>query len=187
MPPERMILMKKSRPLDAIVVLGYKLNPDGSPKEQMLDRLHCGASCYHKGMAQKIIVCGGKTPGTPITEAEMMKKWLVAHSIPFTAIHCEGLSQITLENLVNAKQLLGHTLHPRICLITSDYHLFRACWIARSLGFRVHGCKAPMKPSKEKTLARKKEPFYLFNYVMGWEKNTAKRPKWFTRILHNMK
>ncbi len=179
--------MKHSHPYDAIVVLGYKLNADGSPKEQLIDRLKRAVDCYRQGASHTIITCGGQTPKTPNTEAEQMKNWLIGHEVPPGAIRCEDRSQITCENLMNAKQMITKEEHPRILLVTSDYHMFRASWIARSLGFRVHGCKAPMMPSPEKRLARKREPIYWLNYVMGWETGRKKQPQWFAAAIRKIK
>lgn len=73
---------------DAILLLGLKLEPDGSPRQELLLRIQKAAECYFKGLAPLIIPCGGQTPGTPVSEAAVMRRELLQLNVPETAIHC---------------------------------------------------------------------------------------------------
>ena len=85
--------------------------------------------------------CGGLTPGQQQTEAEVMRKLLIARGIPEAIIQLEDRSRITIENVRNAYALLGPG--KQVALVTSDYHLERALDDCRRAGFDVCGVGAP--------------------------------------------
>ena len=130
---------------DAILLLGLKLNADGTPKHELTLRIETAADCWKKRLAPLIIPCGGQTPDTPVSEAAVMRDALVALGVPESAIHMEDRSLITVENLLNAREMLGKK-HPRVLIVTSDYHLPRAMALANDQGLEAAGRGSPCKP-----------------------------------------
>lgn len=81
------------------------------------------------------LLLGGRT-GAGLSEAEAALGALRRHGVPTDAdIRCEDASTDTLENLRNARALLGESAAARVALVSSRYHLPRCLLLARSLGF----------------------------------------------------
>lgn len=171
------------RRYDAILLLGLKLNPDGRPRHELELRIEKAAECWRQGLAPFVIPCGGQTPGTPCSEAEVMRDRLIALGIPEDVIRMEAQSQITIENFVNARALLNSS-RPRVLIVTSDYHMLRARLICRfSAHMRSAGCKARIPRSEIRT-ERKMEPLHLIDYVLGYQSGRRMRPQWYTRLMY---
>lgn len=89
----------------------------------------------------KAILSGGQGPGEDITEALCMKKHLVKMGIDESRLILEENSTSTKENLKFSKEIL-EKLAPdtkEITVITSDTHLYRACYLAKKEGFIPKG------------------------------------------------
>lgn len=123
---------------DAIVVLGGGITPAAPPflmepdLADAADRVWYAAQLYRRGVARRIIVSGGsfvEQRGGPATsEAEAMRRFLIDLGVPLEAIVSEGNSLNTLENIRNARQVVGDA---RVALVTSAFHMPRALKIAR--------------------------------------------------------
>ncbi|MBR5383725.1 MAG: YdcF family protein [Clostridia bacterium] len=166
---------------DAILLLGLKLLPDGSPTHELTLRVETAASCFKAGRAPRIICCGGQTPGTPVSEANVMRGMLIALGVPGNAVLCEDRSQITVENFKNARKMLD-TPRPSVLIVTSDYHMFRAKAICRiSAHMRCRGCKARI-PKDETRIARHDEPLHTIDYLLGFQSGRRERPDWYMKL-----
>ncbi len=77
---------------DIALVLGNKVNPDGSPSQRLKARLDTAAKYYKNGNYPKVIVSGG-TGIEGIPEGTVMKKYLVSQGIPPEAIHDPQLTK----------------------------------------------------------------------------------------------
>ena len=173
------------RRYDAILLLGLKLNPDGSPRKELLLRIQTAARCYREGLALLVIPCGGQTPGTPVSEAAVMRDLLIEQGVPAQAIRLEDRSQLTVENFVNARGLL-EAARPRVLIVTSDYHMLRAKMICRfSAHMRPAGRKARIPRATVRT-QRLEEPLHLIDYMLGYQSGRFKRPKWYTRLMYGL-
>ena len=74
------------RTYDAILLLGLRLNPDGSAQEEMLLRSKKAAELWKAGVAPVIVACGGPTGGSGRTEAEVLKEELVSLGVAESAV-----------------------------------------------------------------------------------------------------
>ena len=126
--------------IDAILILGHRLEPDDSPSEDQIRRIDCAVARWRETNAPVIMPCGGLTPGHNRTEADVMRELLVARGVPAEIIHLEDRSRITIENVRNAVALLGEG--KRVALVTSDYHVERALEDCRRAGLNAYGVGA---------------------------------------------
>ena len=126
--------------IDAILILGHRLEPDDSPSEDQIRRIDCAVAHWRETNAPVIMPCGGLTPGHNRTEADVMRELLVARGVPAEIIHLEDRSRITIENVRNAVALLGEG--KRVALVTSDYHVERALEDCRRAGLNAYGVGA---------------------------------------------
>lgn len=86
------------------------------------------------------IASGGQGDDETISEAEAMKRYLLAKGVPQAVIFKEDKSCTSRENLIFAEKLkeeLG--LVGKTALVTSNYHLFRCLRLAHELGIRCTG------------------------------------------------
>ncbi|MBB6021223.1 uncharacterized SAM-binding protein YcdF (DUF218 family) [Paenibacillus sp. JGP012] len=93
-----------------------------------------------------VIVSGGQGPGESIPEALAMRNYLVDQGIDPAQITMEDRSTTTQENLAFSKKIMDAAgiEHPEIMIVTSDYHMFRAKYIAAKNGYAAeYGISAP--------------------------------------------
>ena len=162
---------KTPRPLnkrDAIIVLGARIMPDGELSTTVLHRVQTALKAYQDGYGKLLIVCGAKGRDEPETEAGAMARWLTANGVPQSAIVVEDKSTDTIENLQNAKaEMKARGLETAI-VVTSDYHLTRALWLARDQGLDAIGASAPGNITwGQRIEARFRESLSWINYALG--------------------
>lgn len=153
----------------ALVILGGALNPDGSMREELLSRLQLGLACAAQYPNARVICTGGGTAkeNKAVTEAGQMGAWLTAHGLEEERLILEEESLSTIENAQKTLARL-QSESPELtalALITSDYHVARACLlfeaVARMEGQGQHvvsNCASPA-PNKE----------YTPEYLRGWQ------------------
>lgn len=121
---------------EALIVLGAGV--DGElPTRTLSSRLEKAVEYLERNPGCVVVVTGGRGPGEDITEALAMERYLVENGISPDRIIKEELSTGTAENFQNAKALLDSRLGEdlRVAVITGDYHIIRACMIAKETGF----------------------------------------------------
>ena len=129
---------------DTIIVLGAGVN-GSTPSLSMCNRLDAALAYLNANPAATVIVSGGQGPGEDITEAKAMADYLTAHGIDSARIVQEDRSRTTRENLENSFAILrAHGGDPAdgVGIVTSEYHLYRAKRMARSLGADPAGIAA---------------------------------------------
>ena len=108
------------------VVLGNRMNDDGSPSELMLKRMELAIEMYNKMHPDKIIVSGGlanKKAG--ITEASFMRNHLIDQGIPDDVIVEEGNSMTTQQNAIFSVPMAKDMGAKSIVVVTSAEHMSR--------------------------------------------------------------
>ena len=129
---------------DTIIVLGAGVN-GSTPSLSMCNRLDAALGYLNANPAATVIVSGGQGPGEDITEARAMADYLTAHGIDSARIVQEDRSRTTRENLENSFAILrarGGDPADGVGIVTSEYHLYRAKRMARSLGADPSGIAA---------------------------------------------
>ncbi|PKM79560.1 MAG: YdcF family protein [Firmicutes bacterium HGW-Firmicutes-14] len=123
-----------SMKVDYLIVLGAGLKGEkmSSTLKSRIDR----ALNYLEGYPDtKVIVSGGQGPGEDITEAEAMRRYLVANGIADNRVIKEEKSTSTIENLRLSKKIVAETSKKNeIIIVTSDYHMLRAKMLAKRAG-----------------------------------------------------
>lgn len=121
---------------DVIVILGHRLLPNDTPSEDLKRRIAKALEVWRETKAPLILVCGGLTEDRHRTEAEVMKEMLIAQGVPEEIIQLEDQSRITLENMVNAYDLLGP--EKRVAVVSSDYHMDMAMKDCEAVGLNAY-------------------------------------------------
>lgn len=131
---------------DTLLVLGAKVKGKPAYPSQMLKERLDHAVHVHKCYPEsQIIVSGGQGPDESEPEAVVMKRYLIAQGIPSTCIRTEVKSSRTKENLLFSQKRFGFN---DLVIITSDYHMFRALFLAKRLHIRASGSAAKSKSRK---------------------------------------
>ena len=124
------------------VLLFGKHAPGGRIDHDFDARLDRAVSLWRERPPRHVVLLGGGAPGEP-TEAEVARGALFARGLAADApLQLEAQSRDTLENLRNARALLGERWSRRVTLLSSRYHLARCALFARQLGFDAELCAA---------------------------------------------
>ncbi len=120
---------------DAIVVLGASVYIDGTPSAVLQDRLDDAIALYFAGVAPKIIMSGdGSTES--YNEPAAMKEYAISQGVPSEDIFCDAYGFSTYDTMYRAKHVFGVN---RAVVTTQTWHLYRALYIAQTLGMDAVG------------------------------------------------
>lgn len=150
--------------VDCILVLGCLVKNSGEPSHMLEDRLRRAVELYHAGVAPKLLMSGDHGQ-KDYNEVEAMKQYAIEHGVPSEDIFMDHAGFSTYESCYRAKEIFGVE---KIILVTQEYHLYRALYIAEKLGLEVYGVNADyrtyynqkMRDIRE-ILARVKDFFYV--------------------------
>jgi uncharacterized SAM-binding protein YcdF (DUF218 family) len=135
--------MKKAEPgADYLIVLGAQVR--GTVVTKSLKKRLDTAYEYLTSSPDTIaVVSGGQGTGEDISEAEAMKRYLVAKGLSQSRIITEDKSTNTEEN-IRYSRLFFKKDNPKVVIVTNSFHIFRALKIAHKQGiFNAQGMAAP--------------------------------------------
>ncbi|MFC4651930.1 YdcF family protein [Lactococcus nasutitermitis] len=123
---------------DSILVLGSFIEPNKQPATITKNRLNAALKIAKVNPKSKIIISGGKGSDEPVAEATAMANYLETKGISKQRIIEENKASDTSQNLSFSKKYLkGRTV-----IVTSDFHLYRALYLARKLDVKSAGYAA---------------------------------------------
>lgn len=148
--------------VDCILVLGCKVHSDGAPSAMLEDRLRRGVELFHAGAAPKLLMSGDHGTMT-YNEVQSMKQYAIDHEIPSCDIFMDHAGFSTYESIYRARDIFQAK---KIIIVTQEYHLHRALYIAAALGIEAYGVDADYRSYSGQTardireiLARNKDFF----------------------------
>ncbi len=128
----------KLKDVDCILVLGCQVKADGTPSPMLSDRLKRGIDLYKRGVAPKIIMSGDHGR-KEYDEVNAMKQAAMDEGIPSEDIFMDHAGFSTYESLYRAKEIFQAD---KLVVVTQEYHLYRALYIAKKLGIEAYGVTA---------------------------------------------
>ncbi len=150
---------------DCILVLGAGVH--GETLSHMLeDRVKTGISLYEKGASPKILMSGDHGR-EDYDEVNAMKNYAKKEGVPSADIFMDHAGFSTYESMYRAKEVF---CAKKIIIVSQKYHLYRAIYVARSLGLEAYGVDAQLRPYAADTnifntlrefLARNKDFLYV--------------------------
>lgn len=129
---------KELEDVDCILVLGCYVKPNGTPSDMLFDRIKMGTELYFANASPKIIMSGDHGRDN-YDEVTTMKKYAVDAGVPSSDVFCDHAGFSTYESIYRAKEIFGAK---KIIIVTQDYHLHRAIYIAEQLGLEACGVAA---------------------------------------------
>lgn len=130
--PDNVNIIKNA---DCIIVLGCQVKDDGTPSSMLKDRLDRGIELYNKGVAPKIIMSGDHGQ-TEYDEVNTMKQYAIDAGIPSEDIFMDHAGFSTYESIYRARDVFKAET---IVVVTQEYHLYRALYIADALDVTAYG------------------------------------------------
>ena len=166
--------------VDCILVLGACVRSDGSLSAMLEDRLRRGVELYELGAAPKLLMSGDHGREN-YDEVDAMKQYAVDQGIASADVFMDHAGFSTYESMYRAKEIFQAK---KIIIVTQEYHLYRALYIAESLGLEAYGVSSDYRAYSgqaardiREVLARvkdfgtsifKPEPTYLGEAIPIW-------------------
>ncbi len=121
--------------VDCIVVLGCLVKADGSPSGMLRDRLDTALMLWNRGVSDTLLMSGDH--GTKeYDEVNAMRNFAVAQGVPIERIFMDHAGFCTYDSIYRLKEIFGAK---KVVIVTQEYHLYRALYIAKSMGLDAHG------------------------------------------------
>lgn len=121
--------------VDCILVLGCLVKDNGVPSDMLADRLRRGVELYGLGAAPKLLMTGDHGR-EGYDEVDAMKQYAVDSGIASSDVFMDHAGFSTYESIYRAKEIFQAE---KIIIVTQEYHLYRALYIAQSLGLDAYG------------------------------------------------
>jgi uncharacterized SAM-binding protein YcdF (DUF218 family) len=162
--------------LDAVIVLGGGMAPDGAMNHRGRDRVRAARHMLAEGHAEVAIMSGGAGIGPLFAEAVQMASYAREIGMAEDRILLEPRSLTTLENLRFSFRLAEARGLERLGIVTSAFHLHRALMLARLLGRGdVEGFAAEPVPERFILFSRLGP---LVRETLAWWFNLGKAAGW---------
>ena len=138
-----LVHLKRKRNADYIIVLGAGIIGSKVPP-LLAARIEKGIEllCYNPNAV--LIMSGGQGSGEDISESKAMADYAIDKGVSAEKIILEQKSVSTEENLRFSRELMN-TQNPKIIIVTTAYHMFRALILAKRQGIRCVGFGAKTK------------------------------------------
>lgn len=125
-----------TQPSDAIVVLGARVNADGSPGSDLTSRTYRGVDLWLNGYAPHLI-CTGGFKGDRLSAAAVCKRFAIQLGVPAEQVFLAEGSSNTIEDAQVTAELMAAQGWKTAILVSHPLHLYRARWLFRRAGVQV--------------------------------------------------
>ena len=140
---ERIVTVEETATLedvDCIIVLGCQVRDDGTLSHMLRDRLMRGLEVYHAGATPKLLMSGDHGR-KEYDEVNAMKQYAIENGVPSEHVFMDHAGFSTYETVYRAKEIFEAD---KVIIITQEYHLYRALYIADKLGLEAYGVSADL-------------------------------------------
>lgn len=134
---------RKRRDLDYIVVLGAGIRGE-AVTPLLASRIERGIRLLYENPRALLILSGGQGEGEDIPEGEAMRRYALSQGVDPGRILTEEKSLNTRQNLLFSRALMEGE-KPKIAVVTTSYHVFRALLLARKCHIPCKGYGARTK------------------------------------------
>lgn len=127
-------LSDKKQTADAAIILGSKVNPDGTLSERLKARVNKGLELYNDKRVQTIIVSGG-FGREGHWEGDKMKEYLVMNKVPANKIFVDNFGNDTEKTVINSIRILDSLNLTSAITVSQYFHQTRTKKLFRNKGF----------------------------------------------------
>ena len=121
--------------VDCVLVLGCLVRDNGVPSDMLYDRIRRGVELYDNGASPKLLMSGDHGR-VDYNEVKAMKDTAMMLGVPSEDIFMDHAGFDTYDSIYRAKAIFGAD---KIIIVSQGYHLYRALYIAESLGIEAYG------------------------------------------------
>jgi len=148
-----------------LLILGAGVLPNQNPSQLLKARLDTGLRLFNDGKGDWFIVSGDNRTSN-YNEPKVMRDWLLKHGVPAKLIVSDFAGKRTYDSLRRAKKVFGIK---KVVIVTSDFHLARALFLARNMGLDAYGVTASTKimPFKKSISFWTRE--YIARHLAIWD------------------
>lgn len=126
--------------IDCIIVLGCQVKDDGSLSHMLRDRLMRALEVYEAGAAPKLLMSGDHGR-EDYDEVGAMKNYAIENGVPSEDVFMDHAGFSTYETVYRAKEIFKAD---KVIIVTQEYHLYRALYIAKQLGVEAYGVSSDL-------------------------------------------
>lgn len=137
--------------VDCIIVLGCLVKSDGTLSDMLCDRVERGIEVY-EAMAEKSgakLLMSGDHGAKEYDEVNAMKQYAIDKGIDSDEIFMDHAGFSTYESIYRAKEIFGAE---KVVIVTQEYHLYRALYIADALGMEAYGVTSDQRTYSGQTV-----------------------------------
>ena len=126
---------------DCILVLGAGVWNGGRPSPMLEDRLVRAIELYNMGVSNRLLMSGDHGR-KDYDEVNVMKRFAVDRGIPSSHVFMDHAGFSTYESIYRARDVFKVK---KAIIVTQEYHLYRALYIAKKLGLEAYGVAADLR------------------------------------------
>lgn len=138
---------------DCILVLGAGVKADGTPSSMLEDRLEISIELYFADASDRLLMSGDHMQ-SDYDEVGAMKRHATDAGVPSNAVFLDHAGLSTYESMWRAKELYGAE---NVLIVTQEYHLYRALYVAQELGMNAYGISADLRPYRGQIIRELRE------------------------------
>ena len=131
---------KELTDVDCILVLGAGVYGN-KPRPMLEDRILTGIELYNNGVAKKIIMSGDHGQ-EDYDEVNVMKSYAIDEGINSSDIFMDHAGFSTYDSIYRLKEIFEVD---KVVIVTQEYHLYRALYLAKELEIEAYGVSANLR------------------------------------------
>jgi SanA protein len=152
------------------IVLGAHVGNNGTPSTVLADRLDAALELYQNNKVKRFLLSGDHGR-IKYDEVNNMKHYLMEKGVPQQDIFLDHAGFDTYSSIVRAKEIFKVN---NAIIVTQEFHLSRALYIANKKGLDVCGYIAPMNDAHPLTYLKFRES--LAQLKAFWEVAINRKP-----------
>lgn len=158
----------------ALVILGLKLNEDGSMQDELILRLKVALQCAEQYPNTYVVCTGGGTAkeNPDVTEAGQMGAWLLENGLAENRLILEDRSMTTIENARFTLDIL-HRDYPQVsamAIVSSDYHVKRGSLLFEATSLMMMDeLQQPEARVVSNCASPAPDQHFTEDYLRGWQ------------------
>lgn len=140
---------------DCILVLGCLVRQDGTLSDRLADRVNTGIALYQNGFCDRILM-SGDSEYADYDEVGAMARTAIDSGVPTECVSVDPHGLSTYESLIRLRDVFGMK---RVLIVTQEYHLYRAIYVAEKLGMDAYGVSATHREYQKQIQMEMREVF----------------------------
>ena len=139
---QHMILSNSNNDMPVAIILGAYVHPNGQLCDMLEDRVRTGVKLYQSGQVKKLLMTGDHGQ-ISYDEVNSMRQYAEKMGVPPEDIFMDHAGFSTYDSMYRARDIF---CVDSAIIVTQEFHLSRAIYIAQGMGIDAKGIKADLRP-----------------------------------------